>query len=164
MKTFLSLSERFNIPIVVQLDGEQWWQELPQEKKHLLIGIKLGWESSIGVNSFHYPNGNALLNQSESEDPRTGIKSDQIPSRGVATIGYAAVATAGLANGGELQEGRYEDPIHNRNRWRGRSRDRSAANSLHFHLEETSQPLISPPSGPTQWLFQGRLQPFHDPI
>lgn len=183
LKTFLSLSERFNIPIVVQLDGEQWWgnrpdlwnwwdpsspgynsdnrnnvewsgwgpehaikiawrnwgrqirvlpppnfmsqryrdachdemnvlvplivkwwQELPQEKKHLLIGIKLGWESSIGVNSFHYPNGNALLDKSENEDLRTGIESDQIPSRGVATIGYAAVATAELAKGGELQE------------------------------------------------------------
>jgi|688.fasta_scaffold24433_1 hypothetical protein len=183
IKTFLSLSERFDIPIVVQLDGEQWWgnrpdlwnwwdptspgynpdnrnnvewsgwgpehaikiawrnwgrqirvlpppnfmskryrdachdemkvlvplvlkwwQGLPEEKKHLLIGIKLGWESSIGVNSFHYPDGNVLLDKPEAEDPKTGIKSDQIPSRGVAAIGYAAVTTAELANHGDLQE------------------------------------------------------------
>jgi hypothetical protein len=87
------------VPLIVK-----WWQELPQEKKHLLIGIKLGWESSIGVNSFYYPNGNALLDQSESDDPQTGIKAGEIPSRGVAAIGYAAVTTAELARSGELQE------------------------------------------------------------
>jgi hypothetical protein len=183
IKEFLSLSEQFSIPVVVQLDGEQWWgnrpdlwnwwdparpgynpdnrknvewsgwgsehavmiawrnwgrqvrvlpppnfmsqryrdachdemkilvplilkwwQALPKEKQHLLIGIKLGWESSIGVNSFYYPNGNALLDQPEKEDPKTGVKGDQIPARGVAAIGYAAVTTAELAKSGELQE------------------------------------------------------------
>ena len=183
IKEFLSLSEQFNIPIVVQLDGEQWWgnrpdlwnwwdssrpgyspdnrnnvewsgwgpehavkiawrnwgrqirvlpppnfmsqgyrdachdemnvlvplivkwwQELPQEKKHLLIGIKLGWESAIGMGSFYYPNGNGLLDQSENKDPQTGIKPGEIPGRGVAAIGYAAVTTARLATSGELQE------------------------------------------------------------
>lgn len=183
MKEFLSLSEQLNIPIVVQLDGEQWWgnrpdlwnwwdpsrpgfnpdnrnnvewsgwgpehavkiawrhwgrqirvlpppnfmspsyrdachgemnvlvplivkwwQDLPQEKKHLLIGIKLGWESAIGVNSFYYPNGNALLDQSEKDDPQTGTKGDQMPARGVTAIGYAAVTMAELAKEGELQE------------------------------------------------------------
>jgi hypothetical protein len=29
IKEFLSLSEQFNIPIVVQLDGEQWWGNRP---------------------------------------------------------------------------------------------------------------------------------------
>lgn len=183
LKQFLSLAERFNTPVVVQLDGEQWWgnrpdlwnwwdparpgynpenranvewtewgpeaaikiawrnwgqqirvlpppnfmsqryraachdemrglvplilkwrQELPQEKRHLLIGIKLGWESSIGVNSFYYPNGNALLDLPASEDPKTGLKSDEIPARGVTAIGYAAVSTAQLAHSGILQE------------------------------------------------------------
>lgn len=183
IKEFLSLSEQFSIPVVVQLDGEQWWgnrpdlwnwwdparpgynpdnrknvewsgwgsehavkiawrnwgrqvrvlpppnfmsqryrdachdemkilvplilkwwQALPKEKQHLLIGIKLGWESSIGVNSFYYPNGNALLDQPEKEDPKTGVKGDQLPARGVAAIGYAAVTTAELAKSGELQE------------------------------------------------------------
>ena len=150
VEKFLSLAERYNIPIVIQLDGEQWWgarpdlwnwwdparpgydpqnrknvewsgwgsehaikiawrnwgrqirvlpppnfmsqsyrkachdemriliplilkwrQELPKEKAHLLIGLKLGWESAIGVNSFYYPNGNELLGHSEKKDPQT---------------------------------------------------------------------------------------------
>ncbi len=183
MKEFLSLAEHHNIPIVVQLDGEQWWgarpdlwnwwdpagpgydpqnrenvewsgwgpehavkiawrnwgkqirvlpppnfmsrryreachdemrilvplilkwwQELPKEKKHLLIGIKLGWESAIGVNSFYYPNGNALLDRSDKEDPQAGLRAGQIPDRGVKAIGYAAVMTAQLAQSGDLQE------------------------------------------------------------
>jgi hypothetical protein len=183
MKKFLSLAERHNIPIVIQLDGEQWWgahpdlwnwwdptrpgydpknrknvewsgwgpehaikiawrnwgrqirvlpppnfmsvryreachdemrilvplilkwsRELPEEKKHLLIGVKLGWESAIGVNSFYYPDGNALLDCSDKVDPQTGLRADQIPDRGVAGIGYAAVTTARLAQSGELQE------------------------------------------------------------
>jgi len=81
-----------------------WWQALPAHKRHLLIGVKLGWESAIGVNSFYYPNGNALLDQPESDDPRSGLKADQIPDRGVTAIGYAAVTSAQLANSGSLQE------------------------------------------------------------
>jgi hypothetical protein len=87
------------VPLVLD-----WWQGLPSAKRHLLIGVKLGWESAIGVNSFYYPNGNALLDKAEADDPRSGLKADQIPDRGVTAIGYAAVNTAGLAHSGSLQE------------------------------------------------------------
>jgi len=90
---------RVLIPLILQ-----WWEQLPPDKKHLLIGIKLGWESAIGVNAFYYPDGNALLDRPESEDPQSGLKVDQMPDRGVAAIGYAAVMTAGLATNGKLQE------------------------------------------------------------
>ena len=90
---------RVLVPLILQ-----WWRELPKEKAHLLIGIKLGWESAIGVNSFYYPNGNALLDRPSKEDPKTGLKANQVPDRGVTAIGYAAVTTAGLARSGELQE------------------------------------------------------------
>ncbi|MFO7936729.1 MAG: hypothetical protein R6V06_03880 [Kiritimatiellia bacterium] len=90
---------RILVPLILK-----WWQELPKGKKHLLIGIKLGWESAIGTNSFYYPNGNELLDQPEKADPVTGIKGSEIPGRGVAAIGYAAVTTAKLAKRGELQE------------------------------------------------------------
>jgi len=180
---FLSLSERFEIPIIVQLDGEQWWEarpdlwnwwdperpgfdpanrrnvewsgwgpeyamkiawrnwgrqirvlpppnfmsqsyrgachaemhtliplilrwweNLPEGKKSLLIGIKLGWESAIGVNSFYMRDGNALLDFPEKEDPQVKLQGDRIPDRGVAAIGYAAVMTAQMADSGTLQE------------------------------------------------------------
>jgi hypothetical protein len=87
------------IPVVMA-----WWKQLPAEKKDLLVGIKVGWESSIGVNAWHYPNGNDLLDQPESEDPRTGLDANSVPDRGVTTVGYAAVKTAGIRNQGQITE------------------------------------------------------------
>jgi len=87
------------VPLVLQ-----WWRKLPAGKKSLLIGIKLGWESSIGVNAFYYPNGNALLDRPESEDPREKLKAEQVPDRGVIAVGYASVMTAKLADTGALRE------------------------------------------------------------
>jgi hypothetical protein len=87
------------VPLVLD-----WWKALPKEKKHLLIGIKLGWESSIGVNAWYYPNGNDLLDQPAANDPTTGLKADELPARGVAQIGYAAVKTAGIRSKGDITE------------------------------------------------------------
>jgi hypothetical protein len=183
LKKFLALSEQFEMPIIVQLDGEQWWgarpdlwnwwdpnkpgynpnnkanvewtswsaesavkigwrnwgrqlrvlpmpnlmspayrqanhielkklvpivmdwyQGLPKKKKYLLVGLKVGWESAIGVNNWYYPNGNDLLQKPEKEDPQYGLKNNILPSRGVQAIGYAAVSTQGLAKSGELSQ------------------------------------------------------------
>jgi hypothetical protein len=87
------------IPIIVR-----WWRGLPAGKKDLLIGLKLGWESSIGVNAFYYPGGNALLDSAEAKDPRIEVKGEEVPGRGMVPIGYAAVKTAGLAKNGALRE------------------------------------------------------------
>jgi len=90
---------RILVPLILE-----WWKGLPDDKKHLLIGIKLGWESSIGLNAFYYPNGNALLDRPQSEDPQTGLEPERIPDRGVTATGYAAVTTARLAESGRLEE------------------------------------------------------------
>ncbi|MCX7016888.1 MAG: hypothetical protein NTW86_30740 [Candidatus Sumerlaeota bacterium] len=82
----------------------EWWRSLPESKRDLFVGIKVGWESSIGVSAWHYPNGNELLDRPESEDPKYGLDHDKIPSRGVATLGYAAAFTSGLRREGELTE------------------------------------------------------------
>ncbi len=87
------------VPIVVE-----WWKELPPEKKYLFIGLKVGWESSIGVNAWYYPNGNALLDRPASEDPTTGLNATELPSRGVAQIGYAALKTSGIRSEGKITE------------------------------------------------------------
>ncbi|HTO93397.1 MAG TPA: hypothetical protein VMM80_03470 [Bacteroidota bacterium] len=81
-----------------------WWSSLPAAKKGLFIGLKLGWESSIGVNAFTIPGGNSLLARPESEDPQITIRGELVPDRGLVTIGYAAVSAAGLAGGGALRE------------------------------------------------------------
>ncbi len=87
------------IPLVLE-----WWNGLPADRKHLLIGIKLGWESSIGVNAWYYPNGNSLLDRPASEDPTSGLEVGQVPARGVAQIGFAAVRTAGIRTSGRITE------------------------------------------------------------
>ncbi len=98
---------RILIPLVLQ-----WWEKLPRNRRHLLIGIKLGWESAIGVNSFYLPDGNALLDLPENQDPIVQLKGELVPDRGVEAIGYAAVSTAKLANGGELQEAHLAEIVH----------------------------------------------------
>ncbi len=183
LKQYLSLCEQFELPIIVQIDGEQWWQErpelwnwwdksingydpenkqnvewtswtpdsavkigwrnwgrqlrvlpmpnlmspayrqachvemgkiipiikdwwlaLPEEKKYLFVGVKVGWESAIGVNNWYYPNGNDYLDKPEKDDPTYGLDTDKIPDRGVTSIGYAAVMTARIASSGKLTE------------------------------------------------------------
>jgi hypothetical protein len=90
---------RVLVPLILR-----WWKNLPDDKKSLLIGVKIGWESSIGVNAFYYPNGNDLLNRPEKEDPQEELKADLVPGRGVVASGYAAVMTTGVANSGLLEE------------------------------------------------------------
>jgi hypothetical protein len=87
------------VPVIVD-----WWKKLPENRKSLLIGIKIGWESSIGVNAFYLPGGNELLNRPESDDPQVELKGELVPGRGVVASGYAAVTTVGLARSGPLQE------------------------------------------------------------
>lgn len=90
---------RLLVPIVVN-----WWHALPAEKQDLFVGLKVSWESAIGVNGYYYTNGNAFLNQPPANDPRGGIRGRVVPSRGVAQIGYAAVKTGGIRNRGEITE------------------------------------------------------------
>ena len=88
------------VPVVLD-----WWRGLPDGKRSLLIGVKVGWESSIGVNAWYYPDGNKFVEQPVSNDPTNGVKASLIPARGVAQIGYAAVKTAGLRQEGQITEG-----------------------------------------------------------
>lgn len=95
------------IPIIMD-----WWRGLPPEKQYLLAGIKLGWESAIGVNNFYYPGGNDLLRRPASEDPAYGLTVDSLPGRGVEAIGYAAVSTLGLASSGKLTPDQLTEVVH----------------------------------------------------
>ena len=55
----------------------KWVQDLPQNEKYLLAGVKMGWEDGIGYNAFYYPNGNKYLEQwpkDESHDPGAGTR------------------------------------------------------------------------------------------
>lgn len=78
----------------------EWYEALPADRKYLLGGIKVTGELALGVNNWYYPNGNSYLDKPESEDPQTGINVNDFPSRGVQTIGYAALKTAGIKTEG----------------------------------------------------------------
>jgi hypothetical protein len=101
--------EEMRVLIPIALD---WWRELPANQKELLIGIKVGWESSIGVNAWYYPGGNELLSQPTSRDPTSGIKADQPPARGVVQIGFAAVRTGGIRTEGNITESDLAAVVH----------------------------------------------------
>ena len=77
-----------------------WYENLPADKKWLFAGIKSTGEMAIGVNNWYYPGGNSYLDQDPANDPQTGINMYDFPSRGVQTIGYAALKTGGIKSSG----------------------------------------------------------------
>lgn len=79
-----------------------WWRNLPDNKKWLLGGVKLGHEASIGINAYYYPDGNALADKPTSEDPTYGLDFNKGWHGGVQPIGYATVSTSGIKHSGEL--------------------------------------------------------------
>lgn len=87
------------VPIIVA-----WQRSLGEARRHLFVGVKLGWESSIGVNAWHYPGGNDLLDRDPRDDPTTGLNTDLLPSRGVATLGFASAASLREAGAASLRE------------------------------------------------------------
>jgi hypothetical protein len=87
------------IPIILD-----WWRALPPARRDLLVGIKLGWESSIGVNAWYYPDGNTLATRPAADDPTSGLKNTELPARGVTALGYAALSTTNTKTSGDLTE------------------------------------------------------------
>jgi hypothetical protein len=81
---------------------KEWYDKLPENKKYLFAGIRSTDEMAIGVNNWYYPNGNSYVGQSTTNDPKTGIDPYNLPSRGVQTIGYNAVKTAGIKSSGTI--------------------------------------------------------------
>jgi len=82
-----------------------WYEDLPADKKYLLVGIKVTGELAIGVNNWYYPNGNYYLEtygSDTSHDPTYGINMYTKPSRGVQTIGFASLKSAGIKSSGQI--------------------------------------------------------------
>ena len=80
----------------------KWASALPPEKRWLFPGVKVGWEASIGVNAYHYPDGNRLLDRPEADDPKQGLDMKSGFSGGLATLGHAALASKGWKRGGAV--------------------------------------------------------------
>lgn len=80
----------------------EWYDSLPKSKKYLLGGIKITGELGFGVNNWYYRDGNSYYGKPADGDPQGGIKIDDMPSRGVAQIGYAALKYSGIRTEGSI--------------------------------------------------------------
>ena len=83
-------------------ETKKWYDSLPKSKKYLFGGVKLTGEIGFGFNNWYYPDGNSYFDKPETEDPKTGVSIYDVPARGVAQIGYAALTTAGIKSEGDI--------------------------------------------------------------
>ncbi len=93
-----------------------WYRLLPEHEKYLLGGVKLGHETSIGVNAYYYKNGNRYQEQmpnNNSLDPLESFNAAAGFNGGLSQIGYAAVKTAGIKNKGQLTAVDLEKVVYN---------------------------------------------------
>ncbi len=87
------------IPVI-----REWYENLPVSDKHLFIGLNVGWESSICVNAWYYPDGNNLLSSPPADDPQTGLDVADVTARGQVQLGYGALTAAGIRTQGTITE------------------------------------------------------------
>lgn len=93
----------------------KWYNALPKNEKYLLGGVKLGHETSIGVNGYFYKQGNRYLEKmpnDKSLDPLESYNAEAGFSGGVTQIGYAALKTSGIKNEGKIVAADLEKIIH----------------------------------------------------
>ena len=93
----------------------KWYNALPGDEKYLLGGVKLGHETSIGVNGYYYKEGNRYLERmpnDKSLDPLESYNAEAGFSGGLTQIGYAAVTTSGIKNKGMITAADMELIIH----------------------------------------------------
>ena len=96
-----AVKERMNALLGIVTD---WYGKLETEKRWLFCGVKVTGELAFGVNNWFFPDGNALLHESEEYDPvlDMGESMKIMPSRGAQTIGYASLATSGIRRKGDI--------------------------------------------------------------
>ncbi|HVK96404.1 MAG TPA: hypothetical protein VM368_01245 [Flavisolibacter sp.] len=92
-----------------------WYNNLPAGKKHLLGGVKLAHEASIGVNAYYYKGGNRYIEKmpdDRSLDPLESYNAQAGFNGGLTTLGYAAVKTAGIKDRGRITNRDLEQVVH----------------------------------------------------
>lgn len=97
------------VPVIAR-----WYRELPADKRYLFGGVKVGWEASINVNAYYYPDGNRIFETNPNEAAKD--PDDRDPAKGFtfgsACLGYAAATSSGLTKKGELTIADHEAMIH----------------------------------------------------
>lgn len=84
---------------------KRWRDRLPPDKRDLFPGVKIGWEASVGINSYHYSGGNAFLEKypnDPSHDPTIGLDMKEDFAGGLQPLGYAALTSKGWRHRGPV--------------------------------------------------------------
>ncbi len=97
------------IPVILE-----WYRRLPPERRYLFGGVKLGWEASINVNAYHYPDGNRIFEAAPGDATNDPTERDRQQgwAFGGAVLGHAAAYTSGLRTSGELTREDIETLVH----------------------------------------------------
>lgn len=98
------------LPIILK-----WYNALPNDEKYLLGGVKLGHETSIGVNAYYYKDGNRYLEQMPNNtnlDPLDSYNTEAGFSGGLTQLGYASVKTSGIKNKGRITKTDMEQVVY----------------------------------------------------
>ena len=93
----------------------KWYRSLPAGKKFLLGGVKLGHETSIGVNAYYYKEGNRYLERMPNDnslDPLESFNARAGYNGGLTQLGYAAVKTAGIKHSGRITQDDIQQVVH----------------------------------------------------
>lgn len=102
---------RLLLPVI-----REWYDALPADRKHLFIGLHIGWEAGFNYNAYHYRGGNDIFDaypDDPSHDPAARTTTDPFsPDSNTEILGHAAAATLGIKNAGELTNGDFEEMIH----------------------------------------------------
>ncbi|MES2463134.1 MAG: hypothetical protein V4671_21325 [Armatimonadota bacterium] len=84
---------------------KNWGDSLPDNRRYLYPGIKVGWEASLGINAFYYPDGNRYWEMSPtdaSKDPKHGLDMKKDFAGGLTPLGYAALTSKGWKHNGPV--------------------------------------------------------------
>ncbi len=92
----------------------RWYHDLPKDRKYLFGGLKVGWEASINVNAYYYPDGNRIFEESPSDTSKDPTDHERAMGwkLGKPTLGYAAVSTEKIKTSGKLTIEDFENVVH----------------------------------------------------
>jgi len=116
----------------------RWYRELPKDRKYLFGGLKVGWEASINVNAYYYPDGNRIFEQSPKDAAKDPTDHERAMGwkSGRPTLGYAAISTERIRTSGTPTIEDFEKVVH---RYLERLSEAAVKRGIPRHLVFTHQ-------------------------
>ncbi len=97
---FRAASKEAIVPMLAIL--KEWFADLPAGEKYLFPGVKLGWEASVGINAYSYPDGSKFFEPDAAgalKEPDSGLELSRGLFGGLQPQGYSALTAMGRKPG-----------------------------------------------------------------